>query len=89
MTTTTDAGPTGRLDHLLRAVREQGGEWTTKRVLALYRRLGLEPDGMRYTHLRSVARGDLRDLARMGHLVQGADPNSLSYTLNTRKDDAQ
>lgn len=80
------AGPSGRLAHLLAAIREQRGEWTTKRVLALYRRLGLEPNGMRYTHLRSVARGDLRDLARMGHLVQGADPSRRFYTLNARKD---
>lgn len=93
MTVTTDAGaqapaagPTGRLAHLLAAIRTQRGEWTTKRVLALYRRLRLEPDGMRYTHLRSVARSDLRDLARMGHLVQHGEPNNLRHTLNTQKD---
>ena len=80
------AGPTGRLSHLLAAIRTQRGEWTTKRALALYRRISLQPDGMSYAHLRSVARGDLRDLARMGHLVQGAEPNRLFYTLNTRKD---
>lgn len=93
MTTTTDArahapaaGPTGRLAHLLTAIQQQRGEWTTKRVLALYRHLHLEPDGMRYTHLRSVARGDLRDLTRMGHLVQHEEPCRLHYTLNIQKD---
>lgn len=80
------AGPTGRLAHLLHAIHAQRGEWTTKRVLALYRRLRLEPDGMRHTHLRSVARGDLRDLCAWGHLVCHDEPNRLHYTLNTRKD---
>ena len=88
MTVTTDAGPTGRLAHLLAAIQQQRGQWTTKRVLALYRRLRLEPDGMRYTHLRSVARGDLRDLCAQGWLVQHDEPNHLHYTYNPRKDRA-
>ena len=85
-TATATARPTGRLARLLAAIHQHRGEWTTKRVLALYRRLGLEPDGMPYTHLRSVARGDLRDLAAMGHLLRGAVPNRLDYTLISRND---
>lgn len=80
------AGPTGRLAHLLTAIREQRGEWTTKRVLALYRRLNLGPTGARYAHLRSVARHDLRDLCTWGYLVRSNDPNRLFYTLNQQKD---
>jgi hypothetical protein len=83
--TTVPAEPTGRLAHLLTAVRQQGGEWTTKRVLALYRRLRLGPADMRHTHLRSVARGDLRDLASWGYLVTHDEPNRLHYTLNSRE----
>lgn len=89
MSTAVQAEPTGRLAHLLAAIRTQRGEWTTKRVLALYRRLRLSPRDMRYAHLRSVARADLRDLAAWGHLVKHDEPNHLHYTLNTRKDGTQ
>ncbi len=84
--TSPTAGPTGRVGRLLDAIREQRGEWTTKRVLTLYRRLGLEPDRTHYTHLRAVARGDLRDLCAWGWLRESSDPNRLYYTLNTQKD---
>jgi hypothetical protein len=79
-------GPTGRPAALLEAIRTQRGEWTTKRVLALYRRLSLAPGDMRHAHLRSVARGDLRDLAAWGWLVRHDEPSRLHYTLNSRKD---
>lgn len=86
MTTTTDAGPTGRVAHLLNAIRTQRGEWTTKRVLTLYRRLSLGPRDAGYARQRSAARGDLRDLCAWGYLVCHDEPGRLHYTLNTRKD---
>lgn len=94
MTQTVQAGaqapaagrPTGRVAQLLDAIRAQGGEWTTRRVLALYRRLNLAPRDMRHAHLRSVAHGDLRDLCAWGWLVCHDEPNRLFYTLNTQKD---
>ncbi|MEU3283161.1 hypothetical protein [Streptomyces antibioticus] len=96
MTITTDAGaqapaagPTGRVGQLLTAIREQRGEWSTRRVLALYRRRQLGPAGATYTDLRAVARGDLRDLHAWGWLLKSHDPNRLYYTLNTQKDQAQ
>jgi hypothetical protein len=85
-TTVPAAGPTGRVALLLAAVRKQGGEWTTARVLAFYRRTHLGPQDTRRACQRSVARGDLRDLAAWGWLVQHDEPNHLFYTLNTRKD---
>ncbi|MFJ4681995.1 hypothetical protein [Streptomyces sp. NPDC088789] len=85
MTTTPHTGPTGRVAARLDAIREQGGEWTTKDVLALYRRLDLTPSDMRRAHQRSVARGDLRDLTAWGWLTAHDDPGRLHYTLHTRK----
>jgi hypothetical protein len=88
-TTAPAAGPTGRLAALLAAIRQQGGEWTTKRALACYRQARLTPVDMRHAHLRSVARGDLRDLCAWGWLIQHDEPNHLHYTLNTRRGDAR
>jgi hypothetical protein len=86
MTEPVQATPTGRVANLLTAIRQQRGEWTTKRVLALYRRLSLTPRDAHRACQRSVARGDLRDLAAWGWLVQHDEPNRLFYTLNSRKD---
>jgi hypothetical protein len=82
------AGPTGRLAELLTAIRDQGGPWTTRRVMRLYLRLASTreiPPGK----LRAVARGDLRDLCAWGHLVAHDNPGRLHYTLYSRKDETR
>jgi hypothetical protein len=82
--TTTQAGPTGRLALLLTAIRDEGGEWTTVRVMRLYQQLG--PRDARIAHMRSVARGDLRVLRAQGWLKQHDPSRRRFFTLNTRKD---
>lgn len=79
------AGPTGRLAHLLAQIRQHGGRWTTNRAFAVYRRLPALAD-MPLGKVRTVARGDLRDLAAWGWLVAHDDTGRREYTLDTRKD---
>jgi hypothetical protein len=67
--------PTGRREVLLAAIREQGGEWATSRVQALYRALG-------WPSYRKDARADLRALAGDGHLTQRGENNARFYTLS-------
>lgn len=85
MSTTTTAGPTGRVAHLLAAVRREGGEWTTARVMRLYQQANLGPHNARIAHMRSIARGDLRDLRAWGWLRQHDVDRRRFFTLNSRK----
>lgn len=78
------AGPTGRLAELLNTIRQQGGEWTTGRVVRLYLRLASTRD-MPPGRLRVVARGDLRDLHAWGHLIRRETPGRQCYILNHQK----
>lgn len=82
MTTTTQAGPTGRLALLLAAIRRQGGRWTTARTARFYKGFVDVPE----TRRRAVARGDLRDLHAWGWLDLNDAPDYRHYTLNSRKD---
>ena len=83
MTTTVQAGPTGRLAVLLNAIREQRGRWNAIRALRLYRHLNVNVPP---AQLRAIARGDLRDLAAWGWLQLHDQPSNPFYTLNSRKD---
>lgn len=86
--TATQAGPTGRLAHLLAAIRREGGEWTTLRVIRLYQQANLGPRNAQIAHMRSVARGDLRDLRAWGWIRQHDVSRRRYFTLNSRKDSA-
>jgi hypothetical protein len=81
-------GPTGRVAQLLDAIRTGRGRWTTTRAVGFYREnvraLGHWPD----SRLRTIARGDLRDLAAWGHLLRHEEPGRQYYTLKTRKGDS-
>lgn len=69
-------------DHVLdAAIRDEGGEWTTRRVQALYtQHYGRGP-------FRVDARGCLSQRARQGLLrLVDLDPNRRHFTLTTRKD---
>ncbi|MET8766377.1 hypothetical protein [Streptomyces sp. NPDC004658] len=85
MSTAAPAAPTGRLADLLTVIRRHGGRWTTNRAFAAYRH---HPalTGMPLGKVRTVARGDLRDLAAWGWLVAHDDTGRREYSLNTRKD---
>ncbi|MFJ2733716.1 hypothetical protein [Streptomyces sp. NPDC087317] len=85
----TPAGPTGRVGRLLDAIRTGRGRWTTTRAAQFYRDARLGPPGATWTRIRTVARGDLRDLAAWGHLLRYEEPGRQYYTLKTRKDDAR
>lgn len=86
--TTTPAGPTGRLSDLLAAIRWTGGRWTTNKAFAVYRNLPALA-GMPLGQIRTVARGDLRDLAAWGWLTAHDNTGRREYTLSTRKDHAR
>ena len=66
-----------RIAALADAVAEQPGEWTTRRVSQLYRRLGYEDP------YRRTARRDLRILARRGLLVQHETAGRVFYVRST------
>ncbi|MFE7232523.1 hypothetical protein ACFVAF_18055 [Streptomyces sp. NPDC057596] len=85
----TPAGPTGRVGSLLDAIRTGRGRWTTTRAAQFYRDARLGPPGATWTRIRTVARGDLRDLAAWGHLLRHEEPGRQYFTLKTRKGGAQ
>lgn len=77
-TAATTATPplTDHLAALLAAILAHGGEWSTARVQALYRKSGpVAP-------LRATARKDLHALHAMGHLVHHDERGRQFYTLN-------
>lgn len=84
--TATPTGPTGRVAQLLDAIRTTRGRWTTTRAAQFYRDNRIEPPGAQWSRTRTVARGDLRDLAAWGHLLRQEEPGRQYYTLTTRKD---
>ncbi|MEU9597185.1 hypothetical protein AB0E06_10270 [Streptomyces sp. NPDC048109] len=86
----TAVGPTGRVGQLLDAIRTARGEWPVHRAVAFYRENVPALRSMPHRHLRTVARGDLRDLTAWGHLDRHDDPENARrfYTLKTRKDGA-
>ncbi|MEU6649467.1 hypothetical protein ABZ904_08470 [Streptomyces sp. NPDC046900] len=81
-------GPTGRVAQLLDAIRTARGRWTTTRARRFYRDNVRALDHMHDGQLRTIARGDLRDLAAWGHLVRHEEPGRQFYVLKTRKDGA-
>ncbi|MFF9124394.1 hypothetical protein ACF09J_13970 [Streptomyces sp. NPDC014889] len=81
----TPTGPTGRVGRLLDAIRTGRGRWTTTRAAQFYRDARLGPPGATWTRIRTVARGDLRDLAAWGHLLRHEEPGRQYFTLKTRK----
>lgn len=82
MTETIVAGPTGRLAELLNVIRAQGGRWTPNRAFKVYRTLPALA-GMPLGRVRTVARGDLRDLAAWGWLVAHDETGRREYSLNS------
>ncbi|MFD8075861.1 hypothetical protein ACFV3E_24795 [Streptomyces sp. NPDC059718] len=66
-----------RRQALLTTIRQRGGQWTTGRVRALYKRLY---PGHIY---RSALRSDLALLHRKGHLTRNDGPRGRYYTLAT------
>jgi hypothetical protein len=72
---------TGRRAQLLDAIRTWPGQWTTTRVMAVYRAQGLQDPP------RSTARGDLQALTESGDLVV-CGPENARYYLLARKDGA-
>ncbi|MEV5977550.1 hypothetical protein [Streptomyces sp. NPDC052114] len=68
-----------RLEQLLDAVRTWRGRWTTVRAQDLYRLTGGPTE-------RHVARRDLAELHRRGHLRKHSSDGGQHYTLATRKD---
>lgn len=85
-TTTVPAGPTGRVAQLLDAIRTARGQWPVHRAVAFFRDNVPALRSMPHRHLRTVARGDLRDLAAWGHLTRHEEPGRQYYLLKTRKD---
>ncbi|MFE6488805.1 hypothetical protein ACFVGN_38555 [Streptomyces sp. NPDC057757] len=79
-------GPAGRVGQLLDAIRTHGGPWTTSRVFRFYRDNVRSLDAMPPGRLRTVARGDLRDLTTWGHLIASDASGRREYFLKTRKD---
>lgn len=67
---------TDHLAALLAAIHAHGGEWSTAKVQALYRKPGPE------VPLRATARKDLHALHAMGHLVVHHERGRQFYTLN-------
>jgi hypothetical protein len=68
----------GRLGVLLDAIRTHGGEWTTRRVVDLYRAPSIDAAN---PHL---ARRDLHALYALGHLIEHDLKGRRHYTLATR-----
>jgi hypothetical protein len=83
--TATATGPTCRVAQLLDAIRTTRGRWTTTRAAQFYRNAHIEPPGAQWSRTRTVARGDLRDLAAWGHLLRHEEPGRQFYTLSSRK----
>lgn len=73
------AGPTGRVARLLDAIRTARGRWTTARAAQFYRDHQLGPPRAKWPQIRTVARGDLRDLAAWGHLVRHEEPGRIYF----------
>jgi len=75
---------TERHELLRLAIRDQGGEWTTRRVRLLYRGLGIRD------LFRSTLRHDLAELCRAGHLtLHDQDKGRRYYTPTTNGGDAR
>lgn len=83
---TATPGPTGRVKQLLDAIRTARGTWTTSRAFQFYRDNFRATDGLPLGQIRTVARGDLRDLAAWGHLTVSDTSGRREYRLATRKD---
>ncbi|MEV8045909.1 hypothetical protein AB0P02_18990 [Streptomyces griseoluteus] len=75
----TAPAPPDRVSRLLDAIRTHRGEWTTHKVMELYRAFNIPAPK------RSTARSDLRLLHAMGHLVLSDTEGRRFYTLKTRK----
>lgn len=71
-----------RRARLLDAIRTHRGDWSTARVLDLYR---LTDPGC---VLRATARRDLEALHRAGHLTLVEQSSNRHYTLTTRKEES-
>lgn len=85
-TTATPTGPTGRVAQLLDAIRTRPNTaWTTAKAFDVYRLLPAHA-GMPLGQIRTIARGDLRDLAAWGHLTVSEESGRREYHLTTRKD---
>lgn len=67
-----------RLRLLDTAVKHTRGEWTTRRVMSLYRSAGWTPK-------RATCRHDLRLLERRGLLVRHETPGRRYWTPTRRK----
>ncbi|WP_372412012.1 hypothetical protein [Streptomyces luteireticuli] len=65
-----------RRRRLLAVVRREGGSWTTRRCMELYRALG-------WGCQRSTSRHDLQLCARRGDLIEHGPVNGRWYTANT------
>lgn len=83
--TTAAPGPTGRVAQLLDAIRTHRGTWTTSTAFEVYRLLPAHA-GMPLGQIRTIARGDLRDLVAWGHLTVSEESGRRKYQLKTRKD---
>ncbi|MFD6025666.1 hypothetical protein [Streptomyces griseoluteus] len=70
--------PPDRVSRLLDAIRTHRGEWTTRKVMEVYRAFNIPAPK------RSTARSDLRLLHAMGHLAVTEDKGRRFYTLKTR-----
>ena len=77
-TSTKQREATIRQARLLVAVREQPGQWTTKRAMSLHTDQGITPN-------RNLARKDLQALAQRGLLIEHGIPEQRHYTLNQAK----
>lgn len=78
LTVTKQRNATVRQARLLVAVREQAGQWTTRRAMNLYRDMGIAP-------CRTTARKDLQALAVRGLLIPHGLIEQRHYTLNRAK----
>ena len=74
---TTKPGLNLRQTRLLAQIRKDGGQWPTGRALTWYQEQGL-------TDQRSVARGDLERLAKLGYLTCLDGGNRWYYVLSAR-----
>ncbi|MFJ4990021.1 hypothetical protein ACIP9H_40275 [Streptomyces sp. NPDC088732] len=68
-------GAEKRRDVLLAAMKLAGGEWTTGRVRAMYKRL------MPHNLYRAAIRGDFADLCRRGYIEAHDGPRGRYYVL--------
>lgn len=80
--TVRQAAHRARRLRLLDAIRTHRGDWSTARVLDLYR---LTDPGC---VLRATARRDLEALHRAGHLTLVDQPDNRHYTLTRRKEES-